>query len=102
MQYKNQTRMASFFHTPKPNKFHIEPRYGDPVKEKREKRERRIKAEMGIKDENGEYRPHIEKGDFRKGLANTKWAPNVQRRKSNSRLLIFIILLGLLVYLMLK
>ena len=39
------------------------PRYYDPDKERREERVRRIKAEMGIKDEDGDtYVPRIQKG----------------------------------------
>ena len=94
--------MAKFFNTPKPKKFHIEPRYWDPEKEKREARERRIKAEMGIKSEDGTYHPYLSKGDFRKGLSKGKWHAGTQRRRSNTRLLVLIVLLGLLLYLMLK
>jgi hypothetical protein len=89
--------MARFFFTPKPKQFNIEPRYWDPEKEKREARERRIKAEMGIKDKDGEYQPYISKGEFRKGLSKGKWSARSQRRKSNIRLLILIILLALLI-----
>ena len=35
--------MGGFFHTPKPKKFKIEPRYWDPEKEEREDRIKRIK-----------------------------------------------------------
>ena len=93
--------MAKFFHTPKPRKFNIEPRYWDPEKEEREARKRRINAELGIK-EKGEYKPLISKGEFRKGLSNGKWSPSVQRRKTNTRLLIFIVLAAALIWYMLK
>ena len=94
--------MAKFFYTPKPKKFRVEPRYWDPEKEKREARERRIKAELGIKNEDGTYQPYIAKGDFRKGLPKGKWNAGAQRRRSNTRLLVLIALLGALLYLMLK
>ena len=94
--------MAKFFYTPKPKNFKVEPRYWDPEKEKREARERRIKAEMGIKNEDGTYQPYISKGDFRKGLSKGKWSARSQRRRSNTRLLILVVLLAALLYLMLK
>ncbi|HPR33884.1 MAG TPA: hypothetical protein PLK12_17410 [Prolixibacteraceae bacterium] len=94
--------MGSFFYTPKPKQFHVEPRYWDPKKEEREARERRIKAEMGIREEGESYHPNLRKGDFRKSLANTKWAPHIQRRRSNTRFLILLAILALLLYLMLK
>ncbi len=94
--------MARFFHTPKPKSYNVEPRYWDPEKEKRDARERRIKSEMGLKDDNGSYKPFIGKGDFRKGLSKGKWSARNQRRKSNIRLLILIALLGLLVLFILK
>lgn len=94
--------MAGFFHTPKPKGYRVEPRYWDPEKEKRATRERRIKAEMGIREEGENYRPFISKGDFKKGLSKGKWSAGSQRRKSNTRLLVLVVILGLLLYLMLR
>jgi hypothetical protein len=95
--------MAKLFSVYKPKPFHIEPRYWDPVKEKREERERRIKAEMGIKDEGGTYRPYIARGEFRRGISNGKWSSaKAQRHKSNIRVLIYVVLLALAIYFMLK
>ena len=93
--------MAKFFDTPRPKQFHIEPRYWDPKKEEREARERRIKAELGIEND-GEYKPYIAKGEFRKGFSNHKWSPEVQRRKSGTRLLILLVITAALIYFMLK
>jgi len=90
------------FQTPKPRQFKVEPRYWDPKKEKREARERRIKAELGIKDEDSSYVPYIGKGDFRKGFSDGKWNVKVQRRRSNTRLLIIVVILAMLIYFMLK
>lgn len=94
--------MAGFFHTPKPKSFIVEPRYWDPKKEERENRERRIKAEMGIKDEDGTYRPYISKGEFKKGMMQGKWSAKKQRRRSNTRLLVIVVLLVILLYLMMR
>ncbi len=92
-----------FFKISKPRQFYVKPRYFDPVKEEREERERRIKAEMGIIDENdpsASYRALI-KGQFRRhmSIADHKSA-DVQRRKSNNRLIILILILAFLVYFM--
>lgn len=93
--------MAKFFETPRPKSFHIEPRYWDPKKEEREARQRRINAELGIKNEGG-YKPYIGKGEFRKGFSQGRWSPERQRRRSNTRLLILIVITAALVYFMLK
>ncbi|MCF8359518.1 MAG: hypothetical protein K9H26_12210 [Prolixibacteraceae bacterium] len=90
------------FYTPKPKQYKVEPRFWDPEKEKREARERRIKAELGIRDEDGVYRPYLSKGDFRRGLANTKWAPSIQRRRSGIRFLVLVALLAALLYFILR
>ncbi|MFA9389342.1 MAG: hypothetical protein ACERKD_06020 [Prolixibacteraceae bacterium] len=93
--------MSKFFETPRPKRFHIEPRYWDPKKEERDARQRRINAELGLnKDE--EYKPYISKGQFRKGIMEGKWSPKVQRRKSTTRLLILVVITAALVYFMLK
>lgn len=94
--------MARFFNTPKPKPFRIEPRYWDPEKEKREARERRIKAEMGLNDDGQTFRPYINKGEFRKGMSNSKWSVNAQRGRSKTRLLILVVLISLLVWFLLK
>ena len=95
--------MASFFHTPKPNKLNIIPRYWDPEKEEREAKLRRIKANAGIKDDNGEaYKPLIARGEFRANAPGGKWSVSAQRRRSNTRLLVLFVILVLLVYLMLR
>jgi hypothetical protein len=93
--------MANFFHTPKPRSYNYEPRFWNPEKEKREARERRIKAELNV-TENGEYKPYIEKGEFKKGLTRGKWTASRQKRRSNTRLLILIGLLAVLVFFILK
>lgn len=93
--------MGRFFETPKPKRFHVEPRYWDPKKDERDARQRRINAELGINDD-GEYKPYISKGEFRRGFSSSKWSPEVQRKKSVTRLLILLVLASGLVYFMLK
>jgi len=90
-----------FFHLPKPRHFHIDYRYYDPKKEEREKRERKIKAEMGLLNEEEtkrDFRSEI-KGSFRSGrLGNSSSFAHRERRKSNLRLAIIIVLLITLLY----
>ena len=76
------------------------PRYYDPEKEKREQRLKRIKLEMGIRDEeNGdEFVPSIQRGSM----------SNYFRQKSRKvqkytliRTIVIIMILGLIAYFML-
>lgn len=54
--------MAIFlFKQPEYKRFNLKPRYWDPEKEEREERVRRARAELGLKDEEGEvYVPGIQ------------------------------------------
>jgi len=54
--------VPSFFKQYKPRGFNFIPRYYDPDKEAREDRVRRIKLELGIRDEGDDYVPSIQKG----------------------------------------
>lgn len=56
--------IPSFFKQYRPKEFNLIPRYYDPDKERREERVRRIKLELGIKDEGDEYVPSIQKGSM--------------------------------------
>ena len=58
--------IPSFFRQNKPREFNFIPRHYDADKEKREERLKRIKAEMGIKDddEGKDYVPRIQKGSM--------------------------------------
>lgn len=95
--------IGRFFHVPSSKRFNITPRFYDPDKEEREERERRIKEEMGIfeeKKDNGKpYRPNI-KGQFRTAQSGGHSKTSEQaRRKSNTRLIVLIMLLSLIFYL---
>ena len=57
--------MFELFKKPEYRKFNLKPRYWDPEKEEREAREKRIKAELGIKDDDGQYIPNVQ-GQFRR------------------------------------
>lgn len=89
-----------FLHLPKPKKFSFKPVYYDPEKEEKEERERRIKDELGISekwDPSKPYKAHI-KGQFRKMKGFNTKSGEEQRRKSNNRLFLFIVLLAILAY----
>ena len=49
--------MFLIFKKPEYRRFNLKPRYWDPAKEEREERERRVKAELGLKDDDKTYIP---------------------------------------------
>lgn len=84
-----------FFKTASHQRFHIEPRYYDPIKEDIENRTSRIKAEMGLtdKDIDAGYRSQIS-GSFRKNMKHTPDQTGGQA--AMLRMIIFIILVLLI------
>ena len=94
--------IGKFFHTPSAKKFNITPRFWDPDKEEREEREQRIREELGIPKEKTEsstpYRPNI-KGQFRQAQGGLSRSSEKERRASNTRLIILVVILALIVYL---
>jgi len=94
--------IGRFFHLPSSKRFNINPRFYDPDKEERNERERRIKEDMGIfeeKKDNGKpYRPNI-RGQFRTIQPGFSKTTEQARRKSNTRLIVLILLLSLVFYL---
>ena len=50
--------MFLIFKKPEYRRFNLKPRYWDPAKEEREERERRVKAELGLKDDDKTYIPN--------------------------------------------
>jgi hypothetical protein len=90
-------RFSSFFNKPEYKKFNIQPRYWNPDKEERDDRERRIRAELGLKDENGEYIPNI-KGRMKSQLRHGKLDSNKARNTSNIRLLVIFVALAFAAY----
>jgi len=96
--------LDSFFHTPKPKKFHIPYRYYDPVKEERELREKRIKMEMGINEKKGweSSRKVDYHGTFRRSRPTESKTLKEAKIRSNKRLLVLILILAMIAYLYLK
>lgn len=66
-------KLPSLTKKPKYQRFHIEPRYYDPIKEDIELRTQRIKSEMGLTDKevNAGYSSKIT-GSFRKNMKHAK------------------------------
>jgi hypothetical protein len=85
---------TSFFKRPQHKRFNLQPRYWDPAKEERDDRERRIKSELGIKDENGQYIPNI-KGRMKSELRHKSLDARSAR---NTRLIIIFIILAAFAY----
>jgi len=89
--------IPSFFKIARHRQFNYNPVYYDPEKEEREERRREIKREMGIKDEEGEYRPTIKRGSMKTYFKGNKRA----ERNSNLRLILIIGFLLFVAYLLL-
>jgi len=88
--------IPSFFKQFKPRGFNYTPMYYDPEKERIEERERRIKAELGIKEEgDGEYIPRITRGSMSNYFHQNK--TRVQRY-TLIRLVVIALILFLIAY----
>lgn len=84
------------FKIPKHKEFNYRPIYFDPEKEEREERIKRIKAEMGVKDEDGKpYKPGIVRGQMR-GQYRQHYTQS--KRQSNVRLIVILLTLFALAY----
>lgn len=81
-----------FFKKPEYRRFNLTPRYWDPEKEAREERERRIKAELGIKDGDDRYVPHI-RGQFKNEFQRRKAERSNAGTARTIRLFMILILL---------
>ena len=81
-----------FFHTPKPRQFEIKTRYYDPQKEEREQR----KKELGLSGEGGS-------GALLRSKIRRKWGHDrraAKRQADLRKMIIFIILAFILIYLL--
>lgn len=89
-------KMPSLFRKPGHQRFRVEPRYYDPVKEDIENRTSRIKAELGLKsdeDFNAGYSSQIS-GSFRKNMKHA--TGNGIDQTSVLRLIILVILIAMI------
>lgn len=88
--------MPSLFRKPVHQRFRVEPRYYDPVKEDIENRTSRIKAELGLTDKDdldAGYRSQIS-GSFRKNMKHA--TGNGIDQTSVLRLIILVILIAMI------
>lgn len=84
--------MFQLFKKPEYRRFNLQPRYWDPEKEAREERERRIKAELGIKEDDKRYIPNVQ-GQFRNEYERRKAARSSIGSARTIRLFMILILL---------
>ena len=84
--------MSRMFERQDRRTFNLKPRYWDPEKEEREAREKRIKAELGIKDDDGQYIPNIQ-GQFRREYEKRKAARSSISSARTIRLFMILLLL---------
>lgn len=92
--------MALFRKQIKPKSFEIPTRYWDAEKEEREERERRIKAELGIKDESNKNRAYVPniKGKFRSAAHGDRSELLDKKRKSQRRIFFYVAILFVVIY----
>ncbi len=69
-------KLPSLFKTPRPQQFHIAPRYYDPIKEDIKERTERIKAELNLEN-NSDYRSNIS-GAFNRRAKQNRQATVLQ------------------------
>ncbi|VAW23583.1 hypothetical protein MNBD_BACTEROID01-1690 [hydrothermal vent metagenome] len=95
--------IGNFFHIPKIKKFNIPSRFHNPGQDERDERERRMKEELGIKEEIKDTgKPHRAniKGQFRYAMRQSSKSAENARRSSNTRLIILILILSVIAYLL--
>jgi len=86
----------TFVKTPKPRQFYHRPIYWDPQEEERKERVDRVRKELGERNDMEPYKSSIKRGSFRRG----RWDEpsetsdmHSERRRSNIRLLVIIVVL---------
>ena len=87
--------IPSFFKQYGAREFNFIPRYYDSDRERREERLRRIKQEMGIKDDGEDYVPRIQKGRMSNYFRQKK--KRVQRYTA-IRLIVIVMVLFIISY----
>lgn len=108
--YFRSMLFSRFFKQPKPNKFGYTPLYYDEQKEKREYREKMIKSELGISSgDSKEFDTEGFRERFASQMSHSRKAKpkkmfalgavgNGFTSKSNTRLLLLIIIAGIILY----
>ncbi len=89
--------MFLLFKKPEYRRFNLKPRYWDPEKEAREAREKRIRAELGLSDDDSQYIPDV-KGQLRKEFEKRKSARNGLNSSHTIRVFMILIMLFLVAF----
>lgn len=84
--------MFQLFQKTEYKRFNLKPCYWDPEKEEREAREKRIKAELGLQDDDGQYIPNI-KGQFKHEFQRRKSERSEYNSKYTLRLFMILLML---------
>lgn len=84
----------ALFKQPEHKRFNLKPRYWDPEAEARKEREKRIRAELGLDENGGEYIPDVRAG-LRKEY-NKKKVNHAGRKLNGYTFRLFLILIILL------
>ena len=94
----------TFIKTPRHRKFNYDPIYYDPEKEEREARRRQIRQEMGMSVDEEKGRGYTERirGGMRKRIKSHFDVSRTERKKSNLRLIIILMVLMALFYYLLN
>ena len=85
-------KLPSIFRTPRHQRFHIEPRYYDPIKEEMEQRIARIKSE--IRAGNGESLSDGYQGSLRGAFTSKRGVRGKKTHTTFLQTLIFVLLVG--------
>lgn len=88
--------MFLLFKKPEYKRFNLAPRYWDPKKEAREEREKRIKAELGLEDDEN-YVPDIRR-QLRREYDKRKAARAATSAKSTLRFFMILVLLFIVAF----
>lgn len=82
------------FKQPEYRRFNLKPRYWDPEAEARKEREKRIRAELGLKEDGDEYIPDVRAGFQRE--YNKRRVVRKGQKANSSTFRLFLILIVLL------
>ncbi|WP_294140393.1 hypothetical protein [uncultured Sanguibacteroides sp.] len=86
-----------FFNQPKPKRFELKPRYWDPEAEARKEREKRMRAELGLKEDGEEYIPDVRAG-FQREYARRKASRPARSMSYSLRLFLILIVILLVIF----
>ncbi|MCR9011396.1 MULTISPECIES: hypothetical protein [Gabonibacter] len=86
-----------FFNQPKPKRFELKPRYWDPEAEARKEREKRMRAELGLKEDGEEYIPDVRSG-FQREYARRKANRPAKSMSYSLRLFLILIVILLVIF----